>query len=145
MIGAFPWSSKGITSKMPWLWIPSMGKLDKKAVFPQHGENTAFLSNFSADGLHDWDIFEQLDIWLCHSTCLFHLYTRWKYSLFSSFPLGGLHGWGILLVIPLELQGKRHQPFSMAQPILLVIPFKLQGKRHQPFSMTQPNKTTKSL
>ena len=44
---------------------------------PQHGENTAFFSNF---------------------------------------PFGGLHSWGILLIIPLELQRKRHQPFSMAQP-----------------------------
>ena len=41
---------------------------------------------------------------------------RWTYGLFSSFPLGGVHGWGILLVIPLLLQGKRHQPFSMTQP-----------------------------
>ena len=41
---------------------------------------------------------------------------RWTYGLFSNFPFGGLHSWGILLIIPLELQGKRHQPFSMAQP-----------------------------
>ena len=32
------------------------------------------------------------------------------------FPLGGLHGRGILLFIPLELQEKRHQPFSRTQP-----------------------------
>ena len=29
----FLWSSKGITNKMFWLWIPPMGKSDKKAVF----------------------------------------------------------------------------------------------------------------
>ena len=29
----FPWSSKGITQKMPQRWIPTTGKLDKKAVF----------------------------------------------------------------------------------------------------------------
>ena len=38
------------------------------------------------------------------------------YSLFSRFPLGGNHGQGILPVIPLELQGKKHQPFSITQP-----------------------------
>ena len=43
---------------------------------------------------------------------------RWKYSLFSSFPFGGLHGWGVLLVIPSERHRKRHQPFSMTQPFL---------------------------
>ncbi|WP_302554297.1 hypothetical protein [uncultured Bilophila sp.] len=30
--------------------------------------------------------------------------------------VGGIHGQGFLLAIPLELQGKKHQPFSMAQP-----------------------------
>ena len=44
---------------------------------------------------------------------------RWKYSLFFSFPFGGLHGWGVLLVIPLERHRKRHQPFSMAQPFFM--------------------------
>ncbi|WP_302554594.1 hypothetical protein [Bilophila sp.] len=29
-----------------------------------------------------------------------------KYSLFSSFPFGGIYGQGILLAIPLEFQGK---------------------------------------
>ena len=60
-------------------------------------------------------------------------------DFFSYFPLGGLHGWGILLVIPLELQGKRHQPFSMAQPILLLIPLEFQEIRHQPLPTAQPN------
>ena len=32
---------------------------------------------------------------------------RWKYGLFSSFSLGGSHGWGIFPVIPLEFQGKK--------------------------------------
>ena len=41
---------------------------------------------------------------------------RWKYSLFSSFPFGGLYVWGVLLVIPLKHHRKRHQPFSMTQP-----------------------------
>lgn len=39
----------------------------------------------------------------------------WKYSLFSSFPIGGTHSQGILLVMPLELQGKSTN-HSMAQP-----------------------------
>ena len=30
--------------------------------------------------------------------------------------VGGIHGQGLLLAIPLELQGKKHQPFSMTQP-----------------------------
>ena len=37
-------------------------------------------------------------------------------AFFSGFPLGGIHGQGILPVIPLELQGKKHQPFSITQP-----------------------------
>ena len=44
---------------------------------------------------------------------------RWKYSLFSSFPFGGLHGWGVLLVIPLERHRKRHQPFPVTQPFFM--------------------------
>ena len=39
-----------------------------------------------------------------------------KTAFFSGFPLGGIHGQGILPVIPLELQGKKHQPFSITQP-----------------------------
>ena len=40
-------------------------------------------------------------------------------GFFSSFPLGGSHGQGILPVIPLELQGKKHQPFSITQPCFI--------------------------
>ena len=37
----FFWSSKGITGKMPWLWIPQRGRLEKKAVCsPCCGEET---------------------------------------------------------------------------------------------------------
>ena len=39
-----------------------------------------------------------------------------KYMLFLQFSAGGLHDWGILLVIPLEFQEIKHQPFSMTQP-----------------------------
>ena len=39
-----------------------------------------------------------------------------KYSLFFCVPLGGIHGQGILPVIPLEFQGKKHQPFFRTQP-----------------------------
>ena len=39
-----------------------------------------------------------------------------KYMLFLQFSAGGLHGWGILLVIPFEFQEIKHQPFSMTQP-----------------------------
>ncbi|WP_308771542.1 hypothetical protein [uncultured Bilophila sp.] len=31
-----------------------------------------------------------------------------KYGLFSGFLIGGIHDYGILLAIPLELQGKKH-------------------------------------
>ena len=37
-------------------------------------------------------------------------------AFFSCFPLGGNHGQGIFPVILLELQGKKHQPFSITQP-----------------------------
>ena len=37
-------------------------------------------------------------------------------NFFSDFPLGWNHGQGIFPVIPLELQGKKHQPFSITQP-----------------------------
>ncbi|MBS6141657.1 MAG: hypothetical protein KH745_03530, partial [Bilophila sp.] len=37
-------------------------------------------------------------------------------AFFSVFPLGGNYDQDILLVIPLELQGKKHQPFSITQP-----------------------------
>ena len=35
----------------------------------------------------------------------------------SSFPVGGLHSWGILLVVPLEFQKIRHQPFPMTHSL----------------------------
>ena len=38
-------------------------------------------------------------------------------AFFSGFPPGGSHGQGIFPVIPLDLQGKKHQPFSRTQPI----------------------------
>ena len=52
----------------------------------------------------------------CYSMWLFHLHSAVKIRPFSGFPLGGIHGSGILPVIPLELQGKKHQPFSIPQP-----------------------------
>ena len=58
----------------------------------------------------------------CHRMRLFHLHSTVKIQPFSlslslsGVPLGGIHSQGIWLVIPLELQGKKHQPFSMAQP-----------------------------
>ncbi|WP_337432056.1 hypothetical protein [Bilophila sp.] len=39
-------------------------------------------------------------------------------AFFLQFPLGGIHSQGILPVIPLELQGKKHQSSSMTQLIL---------------------------
>ncbi|WP_337431481.1 hypothetical protein [Bilophila sp.] len=39
-----------------------------------------------------------------------------KTGFFSSFPLGWIHSRGVFLVIHLEFQGKKHQPFSGAQP-----------------------------
>ena len=46
---------------------------------------------------------------------LFQQYTE-NICFFSKFSAGGLCDWGILLVISLEFQGKKHQPFSMVQP-----------------------------
>ena len=40
-----------------------------------------------------------------------------KYMLFLQFPAGRLHDWGISLVILLEFQEIKHQPFSMTQPL----------------------------
>ena len=42
-------------------------------------------------------------------------------AFFSGFPLGGSYGQGILSVIPLELQGKKHQPFSITQPNFTIV------------------------
>ena len=39
-------------------------------------------------------------------------------AFFSSFPINGIHSQGILLFLPLEFQGKKHQPFSMTQPFV---------------------------
>ena len=41
-------------------------------------------------------------------------------GFFSSFPVNGLHAWGILLVVSLGFQEIRHQPFSMTQPVFIV-------------------------
>ena len=37
-------------------------------------------------------------------------------GFFSNFSAGGRHDGGTLLVIPLEFQEIKHQPFPMAQP-----------------------------
>ena len=79
MIGAFSLKFQRDNQQNALAMDSTDGKTGEKAVFPQHGENTAFLSGFSADGLHNW---------------------------------------GILLVIPLELQGIKHQPFPMTQPFV---------------------------
>ena len=42
-----------------------------------------------------------------------------KYMLFCQFSAGGLHDWGILLVISLEFQGKKHQSFSYGTAFFL--------------------------
>ena len=39
-------------------------------------------------------------------------------AFFSSFPINGIHSQGILQFLPLEFQGKKHQPFSMIQPFV---------------------------
>ena len=49
-------------------------------------------------------------------------------AFLSSFPVVGIHSWGILLVIPLGLQGKKHRPFFMVQPKI----------KYQPFPIVQP-------
>ena len=41
-----------------------------------------------------------------------------KYRLLLNFLADGLHDWGILFVIPLEFQERKHQPFSTVQPLL---------------------------
>ena len=39
-------------------------------------------------------------------------------AIFFQFSADGLHDWGVLLVISLESQEIRQQPFSMAQPFV---------------------------
>ena len=56
---------------------------------------------------------------------LFYQYIENIY--FFQFFAGGLHDWGILLVISLEFQEIKHQPFSMTQPNLK---FKMRSLRH---------------
>ena len=64
----------------------------------------------------------------CQRAWLFHLHSMVRtYRFFFSCSVYGLYGWGILLVIPLELQGKKHRPFFMAQPKI----------KHQPFPIVQ--------
>ena len=55
---------------------------------------------------------------LCHSIWLLHLHNTVKIQTFYQyFPFSGIHSQGILPVIPSELQGKKHQPFSRTQPL----------------------------
>ena len=56
--------------------------------------------------------------WLCQYVVASSPQHGENVAFLSSFPLGGIHSQGILPVIPLELQGKKHQPFSRTQPIL---------------------------
>ena len=39
-------------------------------------------------------------------------------AIFFQFSADGLHDWGLLLVVSLESQEIRHQPFSMVQPFV---------------------------
>ena len=41
-----------------------------------------------------------------------------KRDFFSNFSADGLHDGGTLLVVPLEFQERKHQPFPMTQPKL---------------------------
>ena len=53
----------------------------------------------------------------CYGMWLFHLHNMAKKQLFFfNFSVGGLSGWGILSVIPLELQEMQHQAFPMIRP-----------------------------
>ena len=49
---------------------------------------------------------------------LFQQYAE-KRDFFSSFSADGLHDGGTLLVMPLEFQEIKHQPFPMTQPKVL--------------------------
>ena len=52
---------------------------------------------------------------LCHSTKSFCFSNMLKIYIFFSFSAGGPHDWGILLIISLEFQEIKHQPFSMTR------------------------------
>ena len=44
-------------------------------------------------------------------------------DVFSIFPGDGLHAWGILLIILLELQEVKRQSFSITQPFVIAPQF----------------------
>ena len=91
----------------------------------QYGENTAFYLVFPlAESMAK--AFCRLFLWnfkerLCHKhVVVLSPQHGGNAAFFSKFPLGGIHNRGILLVISLQLQGKKHQPFPMAQPFRTV-------------------------
>ena len=61
---------------------------------------------------------------LCHGMWLFHLHSTVKRQPFPPvFPLAESDSQGIFPVIPLELQGKKHQSFSITQPFYWLLPW----------------------
>ena len=89
----FPWNSKRIINKLPQSWSPPAEKLEK--IYISVGSVIYMVISSPQHGENT--------------------------AFFSSFSLGGLYGWDILLVILFELQGKRHQPFSMIQPFSMLL------------------------
>ena len=87
------WSSKGITNKILQSWSPPAEKLEK--IYISVGSVIYVVISSPQHGENT--------------------------AFFSSFSLGGLYGWDILLVIPFELQEIRHQPFSMIQPFSILL------------------------
>ena len=63
--------------------------------------------------------------WLCHSTWLLYFSSMLKIETFSPiFPLTDSIIEASYLVIPLEFQERKHQPFLMTQPLFFEIPNK---------------------
>ncbi|WP_308771991.1 hypothetical protein [uncultured Bilophila sp.] len=88
-------------------------KIEHSQIFPLLGAPTASLRekpigsigrNVSQSGMAGQEERAQ-------STWLFSFSNILKIYIFSAFSSGGIHGWGILLVISLEFQGIKHQPF----------------------------------
>ena len=78
------------------------------------GEHLEFpLKEGGLIGAKEWTFFEKVGIRFCEYVLELFPQCGENTALFSGFPLGGSHGQGILPAIPLELQGKKHQPFSI--------------------------------
>ena len=122
------------TAPMPSVRPPPLSQLPPKAFDRRGGHAAGIRSVLRLPGMMaflkerplrdkkaDWELFSRLSlffIWYCHSIWLFYFNKMLKTESFFKFSTGGLHDWGILLVIPLAFQEMKHQPLPMTQPLV---------------------------